>query len=319
MAPDLPLDLKAAIDAAVHGRSNKEIARRAAILSANYRAGGGSQGIADPDDALAYAIVRLPATYAAVTAVFDAIIALRPDFMPRTLIDFGAGPGTASWAAAQQWPAIGQFMLVDRNTHLRDLATQLVAASAMPALRAAAMAQTVTGIADLVIAAYVVGEVDTSELPQLIERLLASTADTLVLVEPGTPVGFARIAALRQYLIAQGVSVLAPCPHDGPCPIVAPDWCHFCRRLPRSPRHRQIKGELSFEDEKFSYVVLTRDKATRARARVLSPPHVSKAGVRTRLCTAEGIVTANAARRDRDTYCRHKALRWGDAVPWPGK
>ena len=45
----------------------------------------------------------------------------------------------------------------------------------------------------------------------------------------------------------------------------APDWCHFTQRLPRSRAHKQIKGaELPFEDEKFSYVALTRAPAARA-------------------------------------------------------
>ena len=43
-----------------------------------------------------------------------------------------------------------------------------------------------------------------------------------------------------------------------------PDWCHFTQRLPRSRAHKQIKGaELPFEDEKFSYVALTRAPVAR--------------------------------------------------------
>ena len=93
----------------------------------------------------------------------------------------------------------------------------------------------------------------------------AKTRDTLLIVEPGTPAGYRRIIALREQLIASGAHVAAPCPHDGKCPLTAPDWCHFTQRLPRSRAHRQIKGaELPFEDEKFIYVALTRAPLARA-------------------------------------------------------
>jgi ribosomal protein RSM22 (predicted rRNA methylase) len=115
--------------------------------------------------------------------------------------------------------------------------------------------------------------------------------------------------------VAQGAHVVCPCPNDAACPIVAPDWCHFSQRLNRSRDHRQVKGAaLSFEDEKFSYVVLARDAPARIDARVLAHPAVTKAAVTAKLCVAEGIVTETTARRDRAAYRLRKGWRWGDAV-----
>ena len=106
------------------------------------------------------------------------------------------------------------------------------------------------------------------------------TRDTLVVVEPGTPAGYARIIALRERLIAAGANVAAPCPHDGKCPLVSPDWCHFTQRLQRSRAHKQVKGaELPYEDEKFAYVALTRAPFAARPSRVLAQPAVSKVEV----------------------------------------
>ena len=78
----------------------------------------------------------------------------------------------------------------------------------------------------------------------------AKTRDTLLVVEPGTPAGYARIIALRDHLIALGAHVAAPCPHDGQCPLQPPDWCHFSQRLQRTRAHMQVKGaELPFEEQ----------------------------------------------------------------------
>ena len=94
-----------------------------------------------------------------------------------------------------------------------------------------------------------------------------------------------------------------------------PDWCHFTQRLPRSRAHKQIKGaELPFEDEKFSYVALTRAPAAPHPARVLAQPDVTKVEVTAKLCTARGSVITKVPRRAKADYARARRWRWGDAV-----
>jgi len=116
-------------------------------------------------------------------------------------------------------------------------------------------------------------------------------------------------------LIALGAQVAAPCPHNGKCPLAAPDWCHFTQRLPRSRAHRQIKrAELPFEDEKFSFVALTRAPIAQHPARVLAQPVVTKVEVTAKLCTPDGLVLAKVPRRAKADYARAKRWRWGDAV-----
>ena len=141
------------------------------------------------------------------------------------------------------------------------------------------------------------------------------TRDALVIVEPGTPAGYGRIIAARTQLIASGAHVAAPCPHDGKCPLSAPDWCHFTQRLPRSRAHKRIKeAEVPFEDEKFSYVALTRGAVAEHPARVLAQPVVGKVEVSAKLCTADGLVVTKILRRAKADYARAKRWRWGDAL-----
>src|ERR1700720_1775148 len=125
-APDLPAELKAALDARLQGLSRVETAGRAALISRTYRDGGGSGAIASEADALAYALARMPATYAAVTASLNALREIMPDFAPNSLLDVGAGPGTATWAAAEAFSSLQNFTLLDANGALRALALGLV-------------------------------------------------------------------------------------------------------------------------------------------------------------------------------------------------
>jgi ribosomal protein RSM22 (predicted rRNA methylase) len=319
IAPDLPSDLRAALDRLATGVSRKDLAARAAAQSQNYRAGGGSQDIRSRDDALAYAFARMPATYAAGIAVFNALREVC-DFAPRSLLDVGAGPGTASLAAMQAFPSLADIRLVEANAEMRALGAALFAESEQPALRAASYVALPKGgvdmpTADLVTASYVAGEIALTERSTFTRALWAAAAQALVVIEPGTPAGYARIIEMRRLLTAEGAHVAAPCPHDAACPLTAPDWCHFVQRLPRSRDHLQVKGAaVPFEDEKFSYVALLRIPFRHVDARVLAPPVVTKAAVTAKLCTTDGIAHDIVARRDGATYRRHKSWRWGDAV-----
>src|SRR3954449_6901528 len=104
--PDVPFELKAALEAKLHGRSRGDAAERAAKISETYRGGGGSAAIRGEADALAYALARMPATYAAVAESLNALCENRPDFAPKRLLDVGAGPGTATWAAAETFAPV---------------------------------------------------------------------------------------------------------------------------------------------------------------------------------------------------------------------
>lgn len=319
-APDLPAELKAALDARLQGFSRNDAALRAALISKTYRDGGGSTAIRTETDALAYALARMPATYAAVTASLNSLREIAPDFAPKNLLDIGAGPGTASWAAAAAFASLQSMTLLDANSALRALALDLAAGSTRlrdidyrqgEARTALANAEP----ADLVVASYMIGEMAEPERQALVGLMWAKARDTLLIVEPGTPAGYGRIIALRAQLIELGAHVAAPCPHDGECPLRSPDWCHFTQRLPRSRAHKQIKdAELPFEDEKFSYVALTRAPVGQHPARVLAQPDMTKVEVTAKLCTSGGLVIEKVPRRAKADYARARRWRWGDAV-----
>jgi ribosomal protein RSM22 (predicted rRNA methylase) len=157
-----------------------------------------------------------------------------------------------------------------------------------------------------------------AELPQAsaaatARHLWESAAQLLVLVEPGTPDGFARIGAARAALIEAGAQVAAPCTHDNICPMSGDDWCHFSQRLPRSRDHMRLKdARVPFEDERYSYVAVTRQPIARPAARILAPPSEAKPGLTFKLCDASGLRAQFVAARDKDAYRRVRKLGWGD-------
>ncbi len=322
MNPALPAPLAAALEALAEGRSGRDLAARAQTISALYRSGApSSQAIRGEDDALAYALTRMPATYAAVRAALEALTIWAPDFQPRTLADIGCGPGTASWAAMAAYDEdVREIHLLDGNKHLLELSRHLLSRSHIRTadLTQGDLSTAILPTADLVIAAYVLTEMPDAVAVALADRMWAATEGALVIVEPGTPAAWARLMAVRSTLISQGAAVAAPCPHHDPCPLVAPDWCHFSQRLPRSRAHRLAKGaDAPFEDEKYAYLALVRPGVAVARpmARVLAPPVEDKAAVSLKLCEPSGALELRRiAKRDKAAYRAVRRADWGDAL-----
>ncbi len=321
MSPDLPPALRGAIDREMAGVSRQTMAERTAATTTAYRAGGTSAAaIRGRDDALAYALARLPATYAACAEVFSEALRRVPGFAPTSLLDAGCGPGGGSWAAVEAWPTLSAVTWLDANPPFLDLAQRLATDGS---LRTAIVQRgdLLAGgypVADLVLASYALAEIAPASQGLVVRHLWEACRGVLALVEPGTPAGYARILAARDTLIAAGATVVAPCPHHNACPLVDPDWCHFSVRLARSRDHRLAKGaEVPYEDEKFAYLVVARPGlvVAPAQSRVLARPRVGKPGIDVRLCGPDGLEHRFAAKRNKPDHAIARRLDWGDV--WP--
>lgn len=312
MNPTLPPELAAALERALIGVPRKGLAASAQKMSAGYRQGETSRAIVTAEEALAYAVARMPATYAACAAVFARALEAMPGFAPASLLDVGAGTGAASWAARAAWPDIADITMLDHNPVLRALARKLVDDGGLADVEIAQGDLSVAeGNADLVVASYVLAEMP-EEKAASVALDLWQRAGVLALIEPGTPQGFARIRAARATLIDAGAHVAAPCTHDNACPLTANDWCHFSQRLPRSRDHMLLKDAgVPFEDERYAYVVVTRDVAA-SGARILAPPLERKPGVTFKLCDEKGLRAQFVAARDKEAFRRVRKLGWGD-------
>jgi ribosomal protein RSM22 (predicted rRNA methylase) len=327
---ELPPALRQAVDLALQGHSPSALARAAEQLSARYRGEvrDGTLHLAEDLAARAYLAVRLPATFAAVRAAMEFVGERRPDWSPHSLLDVGSGPGTAIWAAESRWGIIPSITAIEASQPIGRLGQQLLESgsreggSRPPGALVWETADLTGGLPnqsprDLVTVAYVLNELSPEQQSALIDRLWALTADTLLIVEPGTPAGWQRILAARQRLIAAGAQLIAPCPHAAACPLAAPDWCHFSRRVARTRVHQLVKDvELAWEDEKYLYLAVTRTPLeTSAGARILIPPRHGSGRVLVKLCTPAGRAEERLiTKREGEIYKRARRSDWGDSL-----
>ncbi|HTT47035.1 MAG TPA: small ribosomal subunit Rsm22 family protein [Pseudolabrys sp.] len=319
----MPTWISAALQSKLENVSRAALRERAQAISERYRAGGNSDVIRSEFDALAYAVVRMPATYAAVRAALAYCVEIIPEFAPQSVLDVGAGPGTASWAAVDAWPSVRRTALADSNPQLLELARQFHNSATASDFDVTLMRGNIsaslgdTPTAALVLASYVLGELAATSLDHVVGNLWKLTDALLVIVEPGTPAGFKRVLQCRDALLASGAHIIAPCSHDGLCPLSASDrWCHFSARLPRSRDHQITKGaRVPYEDEKFSYLIAGKASADVKRGRrILATPKVTKAAVMLTLCAPGTPAECVIARQRKDAYKAAKRYDWGDAI-----
>jgi len=319
---ELPAPLRQAVDQLLEGIPLAQLKQAADTLSRRYRAEtrDGKLHLSDDLAAKAYLATRLPATFAAVRASMDMVAESLPDFAPKTLLDVGAGPGTAFWAAHDCWDGLEEAALVETSPSIRAVGAGL-AAHVTPAIARYVAADASSGLpdlkpADLVTLAYVLDELDPARIDVLVDRLWSLTTGALIIVEPGTPAGWQRILRVRSRLVEAGAHLAAPCPHHAACPLVTPDWCHFSRRVARSRLHRLAKGgEVPWEDEKYIFVAASRVPAEKPEARVLAPPQAGSGMVRLKLCEADGSVAERlVTRREGAAFKTARKLDWGDGV-----
>lgn len=334
---ELPSLLRSAVDAALEGVPAARLSEASQRLSARYRAElrDGSFHVSGDLAALAYLATRLPATYAATRAAMEMMAERRPGFAPTSLLDIGSGPGTALWAAHDCWPTCRDAVLVEGAGAMREqgetlaqalantgapVRTRWISADLAARSPAASLPSNLLPSSDLTTLCYVLDELEPAIRRQVVARLWERTADTLLIVEPGTPKGWERILAARQWLIEAGGYVVAPCPHALPCAIVAPDWCHFSRRVARSRVHRLAKeAEVPWEDERFIFIAVSRMPATERdeaiKARVIAPPRGSSGQIRLKLCKDDGTAgEVLVTRREKETFKIARRLDWGGSI-----
>lgn len=318
---ELPAPLRSAVDQMLQGEPLEKLAKASAILSDRYRreVRDGRFHIDDALAAKAYLATRLPATFAAVRTALAMVEDAAPAFRPETLIDLGCGPGTALWAAADTWASLASAEMVEASGAIRSVGERLAASGSV---KSHWQAGDVTGKipalepADLVTLAYVLDELPPATIAAVTEQLWALTKGMLVIIEPGTPAGWQRILTVREKLRSLGAHLVAPCMHAEDCPIVAPDWCHFSRRVARSRVHRMAKGaEVPWEDEKYIFIAASREPVSLVGDRVLAPPRVNGGVGRVKLCRTDGTAAElTLSKRDGDAFREIRRADWGDRL-----
>lgn len=301
-----------------HGTLLQAAQRLSECYRAQEKAPTGARLLTREVEAAAYCASRMPATFAALCralALTRATLA-QP---PRTLLDVGAGPGSALWAAQAVFPDLEAATLLEREAAMIRAGQRLAADQLLcPAdWRQGDLRQTDLPPADLVVCAYCLAEWAPQDLENQTLRLWTAAGQVLVLVEPGTPEGWARLERCKAALRAEGAHMLAPCATMDACGL-EDDWCHWTVRVPRTRLMRRLKGgDAPYEDEKFAFLAVARQPGRPERGRIRRHPQMHGGWVGLSLCQDNHPEDRRATRAQDGPETYKVARKAGVGDPWP--
>ena len=315
---DIPEELKENINKLLNENQIHKILEDAQTVSNRYRNndGRGKKLLTKESEAVSYAISRMPATYAAVSSVLEQTLDNYNENLT-SVIDVGAGTGAVVWAVndvatsnaikcferEESMINIGKKLM--KNTDLNDVRWK----------RFDILQDAIQEKADLVITSYMINELPNGGREKAVEKLWDATNKLLIIIEPGTPAGFANILEIRKNLLKAGGYIVAPCCCLHECPIPKDDWCAFYARVARSSVHRHAKnGALGYEDEKFSYIAFSKVPVNNSGERILRHPQINSGYVNVKVCTANGIEEKTYSKKDKDLYKKVRKMNAGQKI-----
>jgi len=317
----LPNELTEALNMLVEKDiSLKIIDSNAKNISKKYRENNnsGDRLVTTNSEAISYALSRMPATYEAVQDCLEKIFQ-KNKFDIQTTLDVGAGTGAATWAI-QNFCQPGMCTCYEREEEMIRIGTELMSNSSMSDgitwKKYDVLKDKIDGTFDFVVASYMINELPKNEIRNAMEKLWKATGQVLLILEPGTPNGFSNIKLLRELMLKNGASIIAPCTHEQECPLPESDWCQFSCRVQRSKVHKKLKdGSSPFEDEKYSYIAFSKKMCEREKYRILRHPIINKGYIEFKLCSEEAkIKSIKLSKKDGTTYKDSKKKSAGDSL-----
>jgi ribosomal protein RSM22 (predicted rRNA methylase) len=141
---------------------------------------------------------------------------------------------------------------------------------------------------DIFFASYALNEID--ELPQQ-----ALKANTVVLLEPSDRYHSRQLMSWREALIKAGFQILAPCTHQGGCPLLEHSRADFCHdRIPveKPSWFQKIEDELPINNNSltFSYLIASKQQPCALKentARIIGDTLKEKGKTKQMICRSD--------------------------------
>ena len=295
-------------------------AERLRTLSYQYTEGRAHGSKVRPfslDDARTYGLYYLLINAAKLLHLFRHVAAA-----PSTMIDLGAGPGTAALAAHAYFRSLTSVTCIEPASTMRTVGELLTPETTVWSTAAEIP---VHARADLVVIANVLNETADGGRTVLDQGLQAlNPGGTLIIIEPGTPTATRALMRARDYVIEDSsVTIRFPCSRRSACPMLATphNWCHFELSWERPVIIQQLDTLTGFNKHRIKYSALVVQRAPQSpppagKFRVLSDPVRRPFGREVLLCGPEhyGLVQVRRSERASPDGAALWDARWGELI-----
>lgn len=330
----LPEEIQERILERTQTHSGKEMASVFQTIRQQYQDQQHKAGtvlVQSPKEVEAYVLSRMPATYGAVATAFEHVKKLIKTENYQSLLDIGAGTGAASLALAEQQPW-KQITCWEREEAMIRMGKWIQQASKQVAIREVVWQQrdmtklkqepeTSPVTADVVVLSYFINELTDEQRQVVLTEAWQRTKQLLLIVEPGTPTDYQHLLQAKDWFVAQGGYIVAPCTCQEGCPLPEEDWCHFVCRIERRKWQKEIKeASAPYEDEKFTYLAVAKEAITSEesnrnnllQARILRHPTITQNVITLKLCQQGRIKERRVTKAEKEWFTKAKKAKAGD-------
>lgn len=316
----IPYLLEDAIEKEIQGIKVNELKEIAQNLSNRYmnEKRAGQTLLSKNKEALAYSIMRMPATFCAVTTALRNTLNIAEDCKIDTVLDIGAGTGAATWATNELINP-KEIICLERENAMRNIGQALMKHNSNMK-KVQWIDEDITNAklekqADLIVASYMINELEQAQIKIVIQKLLSVGSNLIIIIEPGTPEGFKNIKEVQKIALESGAYIIAPCTSQEICKLSENDWCHATVRVERNKIHKMLKsGEAPYEDEKFSYIAISKENFGTAKSRILRHPIIETGKITLKLCTHGSIEQMIITKKDKERFKQAKKKKCGDTL-----
>jgi len=304
----LPANLQIKINELYLSLNKKDLVTTQQNLTSKYKTSSGQSKslIGSKQDSILYAISRMPATYAVTFTLVSDLIKQGALLDVRSVTDVGSGTG-AGYFALKEIDETLDIKLVEKDKFMIEtflkLANENVSVDKLDLIK-----DKLSFNSDLIMSSFVLSEMTEEDRIKTFKKLLNETKKYLLLIDTGTPKTYEQMMRLKSVAYEQGYKVIAPC--AGEKCLLKNDYCQFYARVERSALHKLAKGgKLSYEDEKYFYLLFAKSNTQNSGKRVIRRPIINPNEVKLKFCTNDGVEETLFTKKDKENFKRARKAK----------
>lgn len=316
---DLPIEIKKYIENELNYINKNDLYTNAKKISEKYREndGKGNTLLKNEEEAIAYAISRMPATYG---AVYDSLKYSLENYKPdiKSVADIGAGTGAAT-IATNELLDLEKIECFEKQDSMQKIAKEIFSSYKDLADKTNwhkfdIYDEEIKEEYDLVVSSYMLNEIEDKQKDFVIEKLWKASSKMLLIVEPGTIQGYRNIMNAKKKIIDMGGQIVAPC-KSNECKLPDNDWCNFSCRIQRTKMHKGLKdGDVPYEDEKYIYLTASKENFEKTdKMRIIRHPMIHSGFVKLKVCDEE-IKEITITKKDKERFKIARKSKTGDLI-----
>jgi ribosomal protein RSM22 (predicted rRNA methylase) len=146
-----------------------------------------------------------------------------------------------------------------------------------------------------------------------VKKMINASNRYVLMIDTGTPRTYENFMKVKRMVPEYGWKVIAPCMTEK-CGLKN-DYCQFYARVERSSLQKMAKeASLSYEDEKYFYLLLAKDDVKLKQSRVIRRPIIKTNVTELKVCDSSGVREVLVTKKNKEIYKKSKKTKINELI-----